>query len=75
MPQFPIYLVVSSDDAGQRLDQYLATQLSDVTRSEISRSRVQQLIAKGEVLVNGAAASCYFCLCRTMSPAAVIMVL
>src|SRR5271157_5443466 len=51
MPEFPITLVVSPDGAGQRLDQYLATQLS-----EVSRARVQQLIAKGEVLVNGAAA-------------------
>lgn len=49
MPDFPITIVVSSDGAGQRLDQYLATQLS-----EVSRARVQQLIAKGEVLVNGA---------------------
>src|SRR5271165_1909968 len=51
MPEFPITLVVSPDGAGQRLDQYLAAQLS-----EVSRARVQQLIAKGEVLVNGAAA-------------------
>src|SRR5271165_6814093 len=47
MPEFPITLVVSPDGAGQRLDQYVATQLS-----EVSRARVQQLIAKGEVLVN-----------------------
>jgi 23S rRNA pseudouridine1911/1915/1917 synthase len=40
-----------SRSRGQRLDQYLAAQLS-----EVSRARVQQLIAKGEVLVNGAAA-------------------
>jgi 23S rRNA pseudouridine1911/1915/1917 synthase len=58
MPEFPITLVVSSDDAGQRLDQYLATQLSGVNSSngspvEVSRARVQQLIAQGEVLVNG----------------------
>ena len=58
MPEFPITLVVSSDDAGQRLDHYLATQLSGVNSSkgspvEVSRARVQQLIAKGEVLVNG----------------------
>jgi 23S rRNA pseudouridine1911/1915/1917 synthase len=51
MPDFPMTIVVSSDGAGQRLDQYLATQLS-----EVSRARVQQLIAKGDVLVNGAAA-------------------
>ena len=50
-------LVVSPDDAGQRLDQYLATQLSGIDSSkgpvEVSRARVQQLIARGEVLVNG----------------------
>ncbi len=51
MPDFPITLTTSPEDAGQRLDQYLASQLS-----ETSRARVQQLIAKGEVLVNGAAA-------------------
>ena len=51
MPDFPITLTASSDAAGQRLDQYLATQLS-----EVSRARVQQLIAKGGVLVNAAAA-------------------
>jgi 23S rRNA pseudouridine1911/1915/1917 synthase len=56
MPDFPITLTTSSEDAGQRLDQYLATQLSEVNAAEISRARVQQLIAKGEVLVNGAAA-------------------
>jgi 23S rRNA pseudouridine1911/1915/1917 synthase len=56
MPNFPITLGASPDDAGQRLDQYLATQLSDLNQSEISRARVQQLIAKGEVLVNAAAA-------------------
>jgi 23S rRNA pseudouridine1911/1915/1917 synthase len=51
MPDFPLTLTVSADDATQRLDQYLAAQIS-----EISRARVQQLIEKGEVLVNGAAA-------------------
>ena len=51
MPDFPLTLTASHEAAGQRLDQYLATQLS-----EVSRARVQQLIAKGEVLVNGAAA-------------------
>jgi 23S rRNA pseudouridine1911/1915/1917 synthase len=57
MPQFPITIVVSSDGSGQRLDQYLATQLSSTNSSsgpvEVSRARVQQLIAKGGVLVNG----------------------
>ncbi|MFZ0564298.1 MAG: RluA family pseudouridine synthase [Terriglobales bacterium] len=49
-------LVVSPDGAGQRLDQYLATQLSEINGSEVSRARVQQIVAKGEVLVNNAAA-------------------
>jgi 23S rRNA pseudouridine1911/1915/1917 synthase len=47
MPDFPINLTVSPDDAGQRLDQYLVAQLPDV-----SRARVQQLIAKGGVLMD-----------------------
>src|SRR6202158_2907629 len=56
MLDFPITLTSSPEAAGQRLDQYLATQLSEVSHAEISRARVQQLIAKGEVLVNNAAA-------------------
>src|ERR1035441_2711035 len=56
MPQFPITLVVSESGAGQRLDQYLAAQLSEVRHAEVSRARVQQLIERGEVLVNAAAA-------------------
>jgi len=56
MPEFPITLVVSESGAGQRLDQYLATQLSEVRDAEVSRARVQQLIEKGEVLVNQTAA-------------------
>jgi 23S rRNA pseudouridine1911/1915/1917 synthase len=56
MPDFPLTLTASAEAAGQRLDQYLATQLSDVNNSEVSRARVQQIIAKGDVLVNGAAA-------------------
>ncbi|HKM85873.1 MAG TPA: RluA family pseudouridine synthase, partial [Terriglobales bacterium] len=56
MLDFPLTLTASPEAAGQRLDQYLATQLSEVNRAEVSRARVQQLIAKGEVLVNGAAA-------------------
>ncbi len=51
MLSFPLTLTVSDADAGQRLDQYLAANLP-----ETSRARVQQLIAKGEVLVNAAAA-------------------
>ena len=56
MPDFPLTLTASAEAAGQRLDQYLATQLSEINKTEVSRARVQQLIAKGEVLVNGAAA-------------------
>ncbi len=48
---FPITLTVTADDAGQRLDQYLAAHLG-----EVSRARVQQLIARGEVLVNDSVA-------------------
>src|SRR6266852_1823364 len=51
MPNFPFTLSTLADDAGQRLDQYLAAKLP-----EVSRSRLQQLIEKGEVLVNEAAA-------------------
>jgi 23S rRNA pseudouridine1911/1915/1917 synthase len=49
MLDFPLILSASPEDSGQRLDQYLAAKLPDV-----SRSRLQQLIAKGEVLVNEA---------------------
>jgi 23S rRNA pseudouridine1911/1915/1917 synthase len=42
---------VSPENSAQRLDQYLAAQVS-----EVSRARLQQLIEKGEVLVNGVAA-------------------
>src|SRR6202163_2072134 len=56
MLAFPITLTSSPEAAGQRLDQYLATQLSEVTHAEVSRARVQQLIEKGEVLVNRTAA-------------------
>jgi 23S rRNA pseudouridine1911/1915/1917 synthase len=52
MPEaFPISLVATPDDAGKRLDRYLAAQ-----RPEISRARLQQLIEQGQVLVNDAAA-------------------
>ena len=56
MREYPITLIVLEDGAGQRLDQYLASHLSRANQSEMSRARVQQLITKGEVLVNGAAA-------------------
>jgi 23S rRNA pseudouridine1911/1915/1917 synthase len=41
----------TSEDAGKRVDQFLVTQIPDV-----SRARVQQLIAEQKILVNGAAA-------------------
>ena len=41
-------LVATRDDAGRRLDQFLASHLPDV-----SRARVQELIAQEKVLVNG----------------------
>ncbi len=56
MLEFPLTLTASPDAAGQRLDQYLASQLSEVGLGEVSRARVQQLIAKGEVMVSEAAA-------------------
>ncbi len=41
--------VVLSEDAGKRLDRYLAERLP-----ELSRTRVQELIAEGRVRVRGA---------------------
>jgi 23S rRNA pseudouridine1911/1915/1917 synthase len=46
--QFPSAIVVAADDAGQRLDRFLVRHLPDA-----SRSHIQQLIQKGQVLVNG----------------------
>jgi 23S rRNA pseudouridine1911/1915/1917 synthase len=51
MAEFPLTLRVSPEDADKRLDQYLAAQIADV-----SRARLQQLIERDEVLVNGATA-------------------
>jgi 23S rRNA pseudouridine1911/1915/1917 synthase len=51
MPDYPLTITVSPEHSGQRLDQYLATHMS-----EVSRARVQQLIEKREVLVNEAVA-------------------
>ncbi|MBI3645497.1 MAG: RluA family pseudouridine synthase [Acidobacteriales bacterium] len=48
MADFPITLTPTADEGGQRLDQYLASQLT-----EVSRARVQMLIERGEVLVDG----------------------
>ena len=47
MPDFPLTLIVPSENFGQRLDQYLASNLP-----EVSRARVQQIIEKDEVLVD-----------------------
>src|ERR1700722_20063706 len=47
----PSLVSVASEDAGKRLDQFLATRLNS-----ISRARVQDMIAEGKVLVNDAPA-------------------
>jgi 23S rRNA pseudouridine1911/1915/1917 synthase len=47
MAEFPINFVVSPDDAGKRLDQFLVGQLLDA-----SRTRIQQLIQQEKVLIN-----------------------
>ncbi|HMD75736.1 MAG TPA: RluA family pseudouridine synthase [Terracidiphilus sp.] len=44
----PDHITASSEDAGKRLDQFLATKLEDV-----SRARMQQLISAGKILLNG----------------------
>jgi 23S rRNA pseudouridine1911/1915/1917 synthase len=50
MPKsLPIFISVAAEDAGKRLDQFLAARLESV-----SRARVQELIADGKVLVNDA---------------------
>ncbi len=52
MPEaFPILISVAPEDAGKRLDQFLATRLEST-----SRARVQEMIADGKVLVNDAPA-------------------
>src|SRR5580693_7881251 len=48
---FPILISVAGEDAGKRLDRFLATRLEFV-----SRARVQEMIAEGKVLVNDAPA-------------------
>jgi 23S rRNA pseudouridine1911/1915/1917 synthase len=50
-PAFPILISAAPEDAGRRLDQFLATRLEGV-----SRARVQQMIAEGKTLVNDAPA-------------------
>jgi 23S rRNA pseudouridine1911/1915/1917 synthase len=49
--EFPKTFLAAADDAGKRLDQFLAGRLA-----ETSRARVQQLIVQEKVLVNDAAA-------------------
>ena len=44
---FPIHISIAADDAGKRLDQFLAVRLEAVRRA-----RVQEMIADGLVLVN-----------------------
>ncbi len=48
---FPVRFTVTADDAGKRLDQFLVAQLAD-----ISRARVQELIAQQKALVSDAPA-------------------
>lgn len=48
---FPLNINVPLEAAGQRLDQFLASQIPDV-----SRARVQQMLAEEKALVNGEAA-------------------
>jgi 23S rRNA pseudouridine1911/1915/1917 synthase len=47
---YPVVFAVTPDDAGKRLDQFLAAYLDNV-----SRARVQQLISEEKVLVNDSA--------------------
>lgn len=48
MPDFPLTLTISSDDASRRLDHLLVAHFAD-----ISRARIQEMIADRKVLVNG----------------------
>jgi 23S rRNA pseudouridine1911/1915/1917 synthase len=48
VPDKAAQVTAGSEHAGRRLDQFLVAQLGDV-----SRARVQELIAQGKVLVNG----------------------
>jgi len=49
--RFPLTIAVPAAAAGQRLDQFLAEQIPDV-----SRARVQQMLREEKALVNGAIA-------------------
>lgn len=48
---YPLSITVGAEDAGKRLDQFLAARLANV-----SRARVQELISSQKILMNGAAA-------------------
>src|SRR5579863_5601483 len=63
---FPRKFAVGAEDAGKRLDQFLVAQLGDV-----SRARVQQLIAQQLATVNGAHEKASF----KLSPADVVVLL
>jgi len=56
---FPIRLNVHPEHAGERLDRFLVKQVT-----EVSRARIQQLIADGKVRVNGATAKPSLRLCE-----------
>jgi len=47
---FPVLISIAPDNAGQRLDQYLASRL------DVSRARVQELISQEKILLNDAPA-------------------
>ena len=51
MSRFPIIIAAPAEAAGQRLDQFLASQIPDT-----SRARVQQLLREEKALVNGSVA-------------------
>src|SRR5512146_1383629 len=51
MPDFPTTFDATPHDAGRRLDQFLVARIPDM-----SRARVQQMLAQGKVQVDGAAA-------------------
>ena len=54
LEHFPIAISTAADDAGQRLDQFLTSRL------DVSRARVQELIAAETILVNDAPAKASF---------------
>jgi 23S rRNA pseudouridine1911/1915/1917 synthase len=48
MPDFPLSFTISADDVSRRLDQFLVAHFPD-----LSRARLQEMIAEGKVTVNG----------------------